>query len=254
MGMSECYCGSPSPDGWHLCREHADRLLDDLARIPETLRELDVEITMQAEKGRSVGGGSGEPSLGLDLGAAHLAYRIKTLRASIMFPLRGDWTPATAHQVAHLRLSEVTRREGVGKDAAQLHRVLIQAHRKIDVRPEVEQLGHCEDGGALLAPKGNEYAVCRKCGKAYPVDFLREQRSIRLMGSLKGRYMSGQQIADALSIMGFNVSQQVVSKWGRAGKLTASTEVVSTGGRPAKKYLVEDAVKLASELPGYGKV
>ena len=243
-----CTCGQPIQDpGRHLCQDCTNQLTRNISRIPSLMHDLDVEVTMQAVKLSSAGNGEG--SVGFDVFASELIDELREILGGIETMIgakpQGTIKQRVAHLVKHHR--EIPKHASSTGWDADLKDAIRAATRKIDAQPERLDLGECECGARIIAARGAKYTKCRFCDAVWDNAELVENRRLATIEALDGAFLPVKDIAAALEVIGYPTSANTIKEWGRRGKLTASAEPEkSTGGRPGKKYLVNDAVELAS--------
>lgn len=245
-----CPCGKPTGEnGRYLCEDCTNQLVYDVARVPGTVAELQVEVTKQAVKAPGVGGGGGD-NIGFDLYASELSglllHQLSQLERLVGGAAAGTIKGRALYLVKNVH--HALLKPDVTGWALDLHDTLTRALHKIDQQPERADFGECECGNRLIAPRDAENAKCRHCGNVYSVAELREWRTDRTFDALAGAYLTVTDLCAALEVMGLDTPQPTVSMWIARGKLTADpAEAASRGGRPGKRWSVEDAVECAEK-------
>lgn len=245
-----CPCGKPTGEnGRYLCPDCTNQLVYDVARVPGTVAELQVEVTRQAVKAAGVGGGEG--SVGFDLYASELSGLLLHQLAQLERLLGGVPAGTIKDRARHLvkNVHHALTKPDVTGWALDLHDTLMRALHKIDQQPERADFGECECGNRLIAPRDAENARCRHCGNVYSVAELKEWRTDRTFDALAGAYLTVTDLVAALEVMGMPTRQNTVSMWIRRGKLTPApdNEPVQHGGKGGRRWSVEDAVECAEK-------
>lgn len=239
----------------HACRGCVDRILADLAAVPDLLDELDTTVSRQDRHARSPGRSAETP----------LAYRWRPAQTrDTLRNLVGTWArdladdrhidlPRTHGDAARLLRrwpTWIAQHPAADELAAGLHSAVGAARRAIDQPADRRVfLGRCDLSdpdnppcpAEVWAPRGRDTATCDECGADWSV----RARQLWLAAQVQHETATAEVLAGFLTRIGVEVTPRDVQDAARRGEIS---NVGIDSHTKRRRYQVSDV--LDRFLPG----
>lgn len=257
MNAPKCSCGRPVADNARLCSGCTGRLMRDLGDLGGLADELQTTRLRQSRTGGQATGvlsRAYERPLPWNERASQTADLLRaTVVAWVRIVLedRGKCPDDTIqacgtfllHHLEHLRHAE-----WAPEIADEIHHVVTEAQRVIDLAPDRLYIGPCDPDGRygeapcpthLYARQGAAEATCPDCGLVWNVQNRREV----MLDAAQDQLATAADLSKFLSVYGEPLTAERIRKWAERGQLAPHGRT-ATGG---PLYLVSEVVARLAE-------
>lgn len=218
-------CGRRSRDGL-LCQHCADRLRQDLAELPDLVRDLTVAFTRRSRFG--TGGRGAETPVPFDDRPRAAADAIRNTLSTWIRVLDvgdvGDVGRSTTSWCAWLsaRMERIRGHEAADQIVRDVSRCVRSARAAIDRPPDQLFVGACPTcGTAMYASPRETEVVCRSCRRAGVEELVRFDVAAnrqRLRQMVEHQWGTVAQCALLLGTFGLDVQEDTIQNWARADR------------------------------------
>ncbi|MCZ4557972.1 hypothetical protein O4215_20635 [Rhodococcus maanshanensis] len=239
---------NPVRSGGDACPSCVRKFVEDIRRIPDLMRQLDVTITRTDVVGqRGLGGPSGDDvqPLAFNLRASDSREEVRLVlrRAAAPVPFAPTALPPAVAATAVLRrLPAEMRRPGCAAWIRGITAVLTKAWGSVDQPAAFRFAGRCQGCGATVFAAELQAAVrCRACEAEHDV----RQHTAWMREAAEDQWMSAEDMARVLPWFdGAPVKAATIRKWESRGKLEGMSRVGDDGRR---QYRVGDILAVHRE-------